>query len=113
MSLLEKNLQELKEQLEKEAGEIEAQLKMEKNVPEYGTDTEGASFEEEADEAEEFGKQLGVHQVLKERLINIEEALDKIIRGKYGKCEKCQKEISLEILKAVPESKFCKACKTS
>ncbi len=106
-----KDLQNLKEELEKTAGEIEAQLKTEKNVPEYGTDTEGEMFEEEADEAEEFGKQLGVHQLLKEQLANIEKALDKINRGQYGRCENCGKEISLEVLKASPESRFCKDCK--
>lgn len=106
-----KEIQELKEQLEKEAGEIEAQLKSEKKVPEYGADIEGESFEEEADEAEEFGKQLGVHQLLKERLIDIESALEKINRGQYGKCEQCQKEISLEVLKLSPESRLCKNCK--
>ncbi len=111
MALNEKELQNLKEELEKTAGEIEAQLKSEKTVPEYGTDTEGEMFEEEADEAEEYGKQLGVHQVLKERLADIENALEKINRGQYGKCEKCQKEISLEVLKASPETRLCKKCK--
>lgn len=106
-----KDQQELKELLEKTAGEIEAQLKAEKKTPEYGDDVEGASFDEEADEAEELGKQLGVHQLLKERLANIESALEKIIRGEYGKCEQCKKELSLEMLKANPESRFCKACK--
>lgn len=108
----EKDLQEIKEQLEKTAGEIEAQLKAEKKVPEYGSDTEGESFDQEADEAEELGKQLGVHQVLKERLSDIENALEKINNKEYGKCEKCKKALSLEMLKANPESRFCKDCKT-
>lgn len=107
-----KELQELKEQLEKEAGEIEAQLGAEKNVPEYGSDTEGHTFDEEADEAEELGKQLGVHQVYKDRLADIESALDKMSRGVYGKCEQCGKDISIEVLRVNPESRLCKNCKT-
>lgn len=104
-------LQELKERLEKEAGEIEAQLSAEKKTPEYGSDTEGMMFDEEADEAEELGKQLGVHQVYKDRLADIENALDRINKGTYGKCEKCGQDISLEVLRVSPESKFCKDCK--
>jgi len=104
-------LQSLKEQLEKEAGEIEAQLGAEKKTPEYGSDTEGMMFDEEADEAEELGKQLGVHQELKLRLDQIEKALEKINHGQYGKCEQCGKDIPLELLRVNPESELCKECK--
>lgn len=104
-----KDLQELKEQLEKTAGELEAQIKSEKKTPEYGSDVD--SFDEEADEAEEQGKKYGVQQVLKERLENVEKALDKIIRGGYGKCEKCGKDIPSDVLKVNPESGLCKNCK--
>ena len=106
-----KTLQDLKEQLEKTAGELEVEIKDAKKTPDFGNDTEGGVFEEEADEAEEEGLQLGVQQALKERLSDIENAIEKIVRGNYGKCEKCGMEISMEVLRVNPESRFCKACK--
>ncbi|OGY64003.1 MAG: hypothetical protein A3I89_03435 [Candidatus Harrisonbacteria bacterium RIFCSPLOWO2_02_FULL_41_11] len=108
--LSEKELQNLKEQLEKEAGEIESRAEVNKRSPEFGSDTE-TDFSEEADEAEEQSNQLGVQQALKERLADIELALDKMTRGEYGKCEKCGMDIEIEVLQINPESRLCKACK--
>jgi len=108
--LNEKQLQELKEQLEKEAGELEAQLSSVSKTADFGSDAE-TDFSEEADEAEEFSNNLGMQDALKGRLQDIESALEKMNRGEYGKCENCGKEISLEVLKVVPESRLCKDCK--
>jgi len=108
--LTEKELQDLKEQLEKEAGELEAQLKTVSKAPDFGSDTE-TDFSEEADEAEEFSNDLGLQEALKTRLQDIEAALDKMARNEYGKCEKCGMDIELEVLKINPESKLCKMCK--
>lgn len=110
--LTDKQLQELKEQLEKEAGELEAQLGAVSKTPEMGSDTE-TDFSEEADEAEEFSGNLGMQDVLKTRLQDIEAALDKMTKGKYGKCEKCGMDIEMEVLKVSPESKLCKMCKAA
>ncbi len=108
--LTEKQLQELKEQLEKEAGELEAQLSSVSKNADFGSDSE-TDFSEEADEAEEFSNNLGMQDALKSRMQDIEAALDKINAGTYGKCENCGKDISLDVLKAVPESRLCKDCK--
>ena len=106
-----KDLQSLKEQLEKEAGELEAQLGTVKKDPEFGSDTE-TDFSEEADEAEEFANNLDLKDTFKSRLQDIEAALEKMNKGTYGKCEQCGQDIPMEVLKADPESKLCKACKT-
>jgi len=110
--LTEKDLQNLKEQLEKEAGELEAQLSTAKKGSDFGSDVE-TDFSEEADEAEEFAANLGMQDSLKDRMQDIENALDKILRGAYGKCEKCGMEIPMEVLKVNPESRLCKDCKTA
>ena len=104
--LNEKDLQNLKEQLEKEAGELEVQLNQASKNPDFGSDTE-TDFSEEADEAEELSKNLGMQDVLKSRMQDIETALDKMTRGQYGKCEKCGKEIPVERLEANPAAEFC------
>jgi DnaK suppressor protein len=88
---------------------IESKIKKLYKVPEFGSDVD--SGEEESDESEEFGNQLSVAQEYKERLANIDTALKKIERKKYGVCERCGKKISLDVLKIAPESRLCKECK--
>jgi DnaK suppressor protein len=48
----------------------------------------------------------------KKMLMEIEDALAKIESGKYGKCDKCAKDISLERLKAIPFAKLCIKCQS-
>ncbi len=48
----------------------------------------------------------------KKLLIDIEEALNKIDEGRFGKCDKCAKDISIERLKVIPFSKLCIKCQT-
>ena len=112
MGLSSKDLQSLKEQLEKEAGELEAQLGSVSKRPDFGSDTE-TDFSEEADEAEEVANNLDLSTTIKGRLSDIEVALEKIVRNEYGKCEKCGKDIPMEVLRVDPESKLCKACKAA
>lgn len=71
------------------------------------------SFEEEADEATEMVANAGMVESLKRREHRVEDALRKIDQGKYGICEKCNKEIERELLEIDPESRYCKACKAS
>ncbi len=111
MALTSKDIEALKEKLLGEQKDIAGQLKELGGVPEFGSDAEGETFEEESDEAEEYSKNLGIKQVLKERLLDIKNALDKIAKGVYGKCEHCGMEIEHDVLKVDPESRFCKAHK--
>ena len=103
------DLKEYEEKLKKEKQDIEEELKSMKEVPEMGTDVD--AFDTETDEAEEYSNQLAVKSPLKERLLEIQDALDKIENGNYGKCEKCGMNIEEEILNIDPESKYCKMCK--
>jgi len=108
----EHDLQNYKEQLEKEAGELEIKIKTLKKMPEFGNDVE-SDLSEEADEAEEYSANLGEKDVYKERLTDVERAIEKIVSGEYGKCEKCGEEISSDVLNVSPESRLCKDCKIS
>ena len=109
MSLIGKFLGEFKKILEKKYQWLQKMLKRERQEPEFGSDVD--SFEEETDETVEFSNRLAVQQTLKEEIEEVEEALNKIKENKYGICEKCGKEISLDLLKIDPESKLCKDCK--
>ena len=47
------------------------------------------------------------------RLQQINNALDRIKQGKYGKCLRCGKDIPLERLEALPHAFMCIDCKTN
>jgi DnaK suppressor protein len=44
------------------------------------------------------------------RLRNLRNALERIEEGTYGICQRCEQEISLKRLKAVPWAAYCLAC---
>lgn len=98
-----------KDKLEKERALLVAELRQNEKPTDFGSDID--HFDEETDEAEELGNKLAVMQDLKDRLGEIDIALEKVRVGKYGACENCGKEISGEILNIDPESRFCKNCK--
>ena len=102
---------EFKEELEKTKAGLLAQIKDLESPVDFGDDID--HLDEEADEAEEFGNRLSVTKALKERLQNVEAGLLKLSESRYGQCEKCGKEISWELLKIDPESRYCQACKAS
>jgi len=119
-----KNLKELKEELEKEKSRIEEELKKiakrdEKLPGDWntifpkwdGTTSGGSRLETAADEVEEYSTLLPIEYSLELHLKNIELALEKIKKGKYGICEKCGKEIEEERLRISPEARYCSRCK--
>ena len=71
---------------------------------------EGSDMEEKADEVEEYSSLLPVEHSLEIKLRNVSEAIDRIKKGTYGKCEKCNKEIPFKILQVTPETKTCRSC---
>lgn len=114
-----KLLQELKLKLAKEKVSLEEMLKSfakknkklpgdwDSRFPEFN----GGHLDEAADEVEEYENILPVEFNLENRLRDINLALEKIKKGRYGKCEKCQKEIASDRLKIYPEAKTCHKCK--
>jgi len=111
-------IKEIKEKLEKEKVSTEEQLQVfakkdkklagdwETRFPKFN----GGNLEEEADEVEEYEALLPIEFILENKLKNINLALEKIKKGEYGKCEKCEKEISRERLEVCPEARFCLKC---
>ncbi len=67
-------------------------------------------LEESADEVEEYASLRSIEHSLELILKRTNEALEKIKKGTYGKCEKCDNLISEERLNLVPEANFCKNC---
>ena len=117
-----KFLQNLKEELEKRKKDLEKILssfaKKDEKVPgdwdtrfpSWDGETGGAALERAADQVEEYSTLLPIEHNLELRLKNINLALEKIKKGKYGICEKCKKPIRIKRLKASPEARFCLKC---
>lgn len=70
----------------------------------------GTDEDENASEIEEYTGNLAVEANLEKQLKDISEALEKMGNGTYGKCENCDKEISIERLMAYPAAKQCIDC---
>lgn len=100
----EARLLELRDQLSHEIKEVIKDADM-------GNDVDHG--DEEADETEERGTGYASQIALKERLTAVLDALLKIKNGTYGVCEQCGGAIGADVLDAAPESRQCKACKTT
>ncbi len=79
--------------------------------PKWDGEAGGSLLEKVADEVEEYSILLPIEYALETRLKNINLALEKIKKKKYGKCEKCGKKIDKERLKVCPEARSCLKCK--
>ena len=118
-----KFLQNLKERLEKEKTILEQELKRfakkdeklagdwDTRFPNWNKESGSSALEQAADEVEEYVNLLPVEHALELKLQNINLALEKLKKGKYGICEKCKKKIPLNRLKVAPEARFCLKCK--
>ncbi|MCX6702949.1 MAG: TraR/DksA C4-type zinc finger protein [Candidatus Wolfebacteria bacterium] len=102
------SINKFKIQLEKIEKEIEKEVIGAEKTPELGDEVDP---DIETQETQEIDNRLSVAQVLKSRLVEIKNALQKIEEGRYGICEKCGEEISEDVMDIVPESRLCKNCK--
>lgn len=108
------NIKQTKEKLEQEKAALEKQLESFANkdpnlkgdwdskFPKFDDDIEGA-----ADEVAEYTTRLPVEFSLETRLRDVNLALEKITKDKYGKCENCGKNIEEERLEIMPAARFC------
>lgn len=95
--------------LKKEKAELLSKIQKYSEAEDFGSDID--HLEEEADESQSFANRMSIAQTLKERVNEIDMALNRIRLGNYGICENCGKEISEEVLKVAPESNLCSSCK--
>lgn len=95
--------------LEAARAEVGREIAEHETLVDFGADIDGA--DEEADEAEEIGNRAAIKSGLQKRIVEIENALNRIRAGTYGKCLKCGEEISEKVLNIVPESELCEKCK--
>jgi DnaK suppressor protein len=99
-----------KERLEKDRQEIVQQMDdLIESDPFSDPDHASDNAAVDTDVREQMGHETIVAELkdLKLRLKDIDSALEKIKKNRYGYCEKCGKEISLARLKLIPEARFC------
>ena len=76
---------------------------------------EGSPFgkrEEEATETSDLENRLAMEKRVLDQLADINNALDKLEQGTFGKCEKCGQSIAPERLSVLPSAKLCITCKS-
>lgn len=117
-----KLMEELKVKLEGEKAALEQELqkiatKNEKipgdwksKFPFGNSDSGSASLERQADEVEEYTTRLPIEHNLELKLKDVETALEKIKKRKYGMCENCKKPIPTERLIIYPAARLCLNC---
>ncbi len=83
---------------ENQADEVSELADYDNHPADYATET----FEREKD--------LALDRNVDDLIANIDRALGKIEAGTYGICDRCEREISRERLKALPYATFCIDC---
>ena len=71
---------------------------------------EKTDMEEKAGQMEEYDNLLSLEHSLELKLKDVNIALEKILNGGYGACEKCKKEIEKDRMMAYPEARLCIEC---
>lgn len=94
-----------KKNLQKELERLEAQYKLTRKFPEYGT-----SEEENAQEVEKFQENLSLQNNFRNLIRDTKKSLTKIEKGTYGTCDNCKEPIEQGRLKAYPAADLCVTC---
>lgn len=113
---LKNKLQAQKKQLEEDLKDIavkDKNLKDDYDAKFKNLDSGPMDQSAEAMEVSEYQDNLSVEANLEMQLRDVNNALEKIEKGEFGKCEKCQGEISGDRLEALPHAKTCLNCAKS
>ena len=111
LEFLKKKLEKQKKALENELGSFAKKDKKLKNNWESRFPKFDRGLDSDADKVEEYSTRLPIEHSLETKLRDTTLALQKMKNNKYGKCEKCGKEIPQERLKVSPEARLCLKCK--
>lgn len=73
----------------------------------------GDKEDENAEEVATYSTNLSLERSMESALRDVDRALERMAKGKYGICKYCDKEISEKRLEARPSSSSCIECKKS
>jgi DnaK suppressor protein len=114
-TLTQKFIQNQQKKLEQEVAKIHLQIKKLKSDdpfsdPDYASDN--AAVDTDVREQDYHAINEAQVKELNRRLKEIENAIDKIKKGRYGYCQKCGTSIPLARLELVPEALYCVKCES-
>jgi RNA polymerase-binding transcription factor DksA len=72
--------------------------------------TSGNHMAEDATAAFDQATIVSLHRSQELALAQVDQALERMMQGAYGQCERCQEEIDFARLKAVPHAPLCMSC---
>lgn len=111
-------LKTIKAELEAERDRLEAQLSQftkrnPHNPQDFNADFPqlGDKEDENAAEVDTYATNLTLERTLESALRDVTSSLDRIVKGTYGKCKYCSREIDEKRLRARPTSSSCVECK--
>ena len=94
------------------------QVAVEKELADLGASADGSvkvlldeGFADAAQTTSERAQVLSIVDGLRQRLIDLVAALERIEKGTYGLCVECGRDIAPERLEAVPAAALCIKCK--
>ena len=106
-------LKSFRERLLRELAEATDSVRRDRNVAEEG---EGVSMSPDEADWANLSHDRAVTDSLTEarahRLRAIEEAMERLDRGEYGLCTRCEQDIHSQRLIAMPWARFCLHCQT-
>jgi RNA polymerase-binding transcription factor DksA len=108
---LEKKLLEERAQIERELKELEEDLHHHTQSEISGEDIYEDEYAESGSATFEREKDLSIELSLKDTMEQINRALERIKNDTYGICQRCQKPIEIERLRAIPYAELCIQCK--
>jgi DnaK suppressor protein len=79
----------------------------------FSTDGDRLSVDNPADiGSESFAQEFSLELLQRDEatLAEIDEALDRVAQGTFGKCESCEQQIPKVRLNAVPHARYCVEC---
>ncbi|MBI2304712.1 MAG: TraR/DksA C4-type zinc finger protein [Chloroflexi bacterium] len=106
---LRQRLQEERERLRQELAQVRSATQKDGAGGEIGGKS---SKSDEAAVATELEKNLALEKSLLQRLVEIDHALEKFIRGNYGLCDACGHPIEEARLEFLPQANLCIGCKS-
>lgn len=109
----EAKLKEIKNKLLEEEENIKKRIKELKeddpfSDPDYSNDN--AAVDNDVREQEAHQRIEAELETLKERASDVETALKRMEKGRYGYCKRCNKEIPEKRLELIPETIYCVQC---
>ncbi|MBB5077118.1 TraR/DksA family transcriptional regulator [Nonomuraea sp. NPDC050547] len=109
----EQELAEVRESLQREIDELNADIRRHESEIASGDVTQGAGDDQADAGAKTYEREREIALTLNARdlVAQNERAIARIDAGTYGVCESCQKPIGKERLQAFPRATLCVTCK--